>query len=485
MPDYKKSSVPLLLALIGAVYIATLAPGHSWLYGDFSMYIAHARNIALGWPYRATGYIYNASNPYIGPQNYPPGFPLALAPVYKFFGLNLVAFKAENVLFLLAALFCVYRLARRGLGESGALAVMLFTALNPWFMGFRNFIYADWLSMFFMLAALLAADDGLVSRRQGIAAGLLAFAAYAVRPVGVCALAAIIAGELYAKRKPARPLLFACVAFAGSCIAQALWLHPDFSAYGLMISHDNVGHRAVWYMGLIVKLLKPFFEFFYFNESRYDFAFTASLPLGAMCLALCGVYYNARLRSRAINALDFFVPLYALSMVAAYDWQRNFFPIAPLYLYQAAMGWKILADRDKEPSSRLPAVFVCSTLLAVYAFSYIHYYRPMDPQLNVENTDSRLMFDAVKKNTRTQDIIICRKPRIMALYTLRRSAVYPISGPEKEYMDYFKSLGARYLVIGRIFEGDTTVMLPMIRDNPSDFRLVYENPGFRVFEIRY
>ena len=69
-------------ALIGLFYLATIRPGHAWG-DDFAQYIHHARNLATGVPYAATGYIYNPYNPTIGPRTYPPGFPLLLAPVVK------------------------------------------------------------------------------------------------------------------------------------------------------------------------------------------------------------------------------------------------------------------------------------------------------------------------------------------------------------------------------------------------------------------
>src|SRR5438876_9591837 len=75
-------------ALIGLFYLATIRPGHAWG-DDFAQYIHHARNLATGVPYAATGYIYNPYNPTTGPRTYPPGLPLLLAPVVKLTALEL------------------------------------------------------------------------------------------------------------------------------------------------------------------------------------------------------------------------------------------------------------------------------------------------------------------------------------------------------------------------------------------------------------
>ena len=479
-----RRALALLLLLVAAVYMCTLSRGHLWGYGDFSLYIAHARNIAMGWPYSLTGYIYNPLNPYIGPATYPPGFPLALAPVYKLFGLNLIAFKMENVLFLLAALVCVYKIARRGLDESGALAVTALTAFNPWFLDFRNFVYADWLSMLLILLSLLTAGEGLKSRRQGALSGFISWLAYAVRPVGVMALGAVVARELVSARKVSRELLYAVACFALPCLLQYLLMPPMLSVYLVTARSSMVSQEAYHYPLLALKVIKPFFEFFYYDYFHAGFACLLALPLGLFALFLCSVHYRRQYALGRLDALDWFVVLYPLSFLVAYDWQRNFFPVAPLYLYQSFRGAEWLGEKLSPARSRLPAgVFALFVALA-YCVANQHDCRSSEREFNVVNSESSRLFSMIRANTAKSDVIICRKPRIMALYALRKSAIYPVSGTEDYFLEYFKAINARYVIAGKMFEPDRLVLLPVLRDT-GHFILVYQSENFRVFKIKY
>jgi len=67
--------VVVVIAVVAAVHVAVLRSGHDWG-DDFAMYCLHARNLAEGRAYAATGYIYNPSYPQVGPPTYPPIAPL-------------------------------------------------------------------------------------------------------------------------------------------------------------------------------------------------------------------------------------------------------------------------------------------------------------------------------------------------------------------------------------------------------------------------
>ncbi|MCI0591350.1 MAG: hypothetical protein L0Y67_07095 [Gammaproteobacteria bacterium] len=102
----RRARIGLLLVLlaVGAFFLATVRSGHNWG-DDFGLYIMHAKNIAEGLGYHQTGYIYNPYRPIIGPQSIPPVFPTLLAPVYKFWGVNLKAMKVELILIFILSLF--------------------------------------------------------------------------------------------------------------------------------------------------------------------------------------------------------------------------------------------------------------------------------------------------------------------------------------------------------------------------------------------
>jgi len=102
-----------LLLIVAAFHMVTVRQGHIW--GDFAMYVHHAKNIVEGKPYTATGYLFDPSIS-VSPRMYPPVFPLFLAPVIRLFGMNLLPMKIEQVIFFVLLLAVVSLYWRRDLG---------------------------------------------------------------------------------------------------------------------------------------------------------------------------------------------------------------------------------------------------------------------------------------------------------------------------------------------------------------------------------
>src|SRR2546426_4346019 len=98
-----------IIVLVCAFYLLTVRAGQPWG-DDFAMYILEARNLAERAPLSETGYIYNPSNPSVGPKLYPPVFPVLLVPGYLIGGLNnLTPMKVEIVVFFVAILVVLWR----------------------------------------------------------------------------------------------------------------------------------------------------------------------------------------------------------------------------------------------------------------------------------------------------------------------------------------------------------------------------------------
>ena len=132
----------VLLGAISLVHGYFLRPGHPWG-DDFALYLMHARNLAEGRPYAATGYIYNPHYPQLGPPAYPPGTPVLLAPVWRLWGLNWTALKAVMIICLLIwlSLTAWYFRPWMPLAVRGFLVALL--GLNHFFLDQSNTIGSD------------------------------------------------------------------------------------------------------------------------------------------------------------------------------------------------------------------------------------------------------------------------------------------------------------------------------------------------------
>ncbi|MGH7226552.1 MAG: hypothetical protein ACRELF_25320, partial [Gemmataceae bacterium] len=163
------------IGILGGIHLATLRDGQEWG-DDFSLYVAHARNIAEGRPYADTGYVYNPANPVLSPRAYPPIFPLLLVPVYLLFGLNLWAMKAFVVLIFTVFLGVLAAFLRRRLPLSHVLGCLTLFALNPYVWQHKDRLLSETPFLLFAYLALMTAETAgqQASRRRALLWGLLA-----------------------------------------------------------------------------------------------------------------------------------------------------------------------------------------------------------------------------------------------------------------------------------------------------------------------
>ena len=203
------ASLAIVLLLVGTVYFSTIRPGHDWG-DDFSMYIIHARNIALRQPYTQTGYLLDPEiTLQAWPASYPPVFPLLLAPVYRAFGLNYLALKILVQAILLLSLCPYYVLARlRGLSPLASSLVVGAFGLSALMLQVKESILAEGPYMLVAGAALVAMVvayerrwDETKPARSAMVIVCLTLLAYGTRTVGLTLVIAFGAYELWRARR--------------------------------------------------------------------------------------------------------------------------------------------------------------------------------------------------------------------------------------------------------------------------------------------
>jgi hypothetical protein len=144
----------VLLGAIGLVHGYFQRPGHPWG-DDFAQYLMHARNLAEGRPYAATGYIYNPHYPQIGPPAYPPGTPVLLAPVWRLWGLNWTALKIVMIICLLIGLAGTAWYFRPWMPLPVRALLVALLGLNHFFLDQTNAIGSDLPFLMWLYLALV------------------------------------------------------------------------------------------------------------------------------------------------------------------------------------------------------------------------------------------------------------------------------------------------------------------------------------------
>ncbi len=477
-----KLAMLALAALVCAFYLSTLRPGQVWM-DDYAQYVLHAANIADGKPYKLPGYIFNPDYQYTGPATYPPVFPLLLAPVYKIYGFDLQAMKAETVLFFSAFLCVLFLLFREGLPGAAPLIIAGLVGLNPVFWKFKDYLYSEYPFLFFSFAALYvygraraAEDSGGAWRRPAFAAGLLACLAYGTRTAGALLLPAFILADLLSGRGISKTFIFVLITAAVPAAAQNIFVHSD----AVYLQQARAWFKDTSFFTVVYNNLRDYpGRFAMLFENGYERTAAWELLAAIFALSVAGIAALKR-KTGLIETYTAINILFILACPAADGLRYGFMLVPPLFYY-AFLGWNACAVKAGR-AARYGGPALLLLTLASYGgvYSKANYGSFKE---GTEKSETKQLFEYVSDHTLPGNIIIFRKPRTLLLYTGRASSMYQLGGGDDKLLAYFKKLGAGYLITGSVFPEDVSFLQPFVGRNAKFFRQLYANPDFRVYQI--
>ncbi|MGE0104504.1 MAG: hypothetical protein AB7H86_20160 [Blastocatellales bacterium] len=467
----------VMLCGIFFIYIATFRAGHDWG-DDFAMYIMHSRNIVNGVSYGDTGFILNPMR-VVGPQTYPPIFPLLLAPVYYFMGLDLTAMKMLIVLMFLATLAMAFICFRDGLPAKHRLVMIGLIGLNPLFWSFKDHIVSDIPFAFFVFLSLCVIHTSYRKKERwpreilfGMIIALTIYLAYGTRSVGLVLIPCLVAYDLLRNRRPSLKGVTG-VAFALAAIyVQNATSHND-GGYGPQIAIKT--KHVISHAWIYLKILT------YYLENGYSKILKLAIFGLVSCLALVGYFYRLR---KEITCFEIFPALYLIPFLVLpiLPIERYIAVLVPIYFFYALVGLRAIPAKSEMARYALPAFVI--VVLGTYALRYTTIeYGPFRD--GVEAPGSIEMFDYVRKNTRPDDVFLFRKPRALALYTNRHSSSWDPGISDEEQWEYIKKIDATYLVLG--LEGldheDYVYLKGFINRNEERLERRFDNKEFSVYRI--
>jgi hypothetical protein len=475
------------IAVLGGIHLATLRAGHEWG-DDFSLYVAHARNLAEGRPYADTGYVYNPQNAVVSPRSYPPIFPLLLAPVYHFFGLDLTIMKAFEVLLFMVVLGVLAVVFRQRLPLPYALVCLVLFALNPYVWQHKDRLLSETPFMLFAYLALLLAEKGLEadgSRRRslawGLLAGLVAYLAFGTRTVGVVLIPTILGLELLRRRRLGMASLAILAAFAAGVGVQKALLPSDGSISYL----DQLVFDPWRFARIGLSLVKAMGGFV---ENGYSSVADALLYGCLLVLAVRG--YVARLR-RQITVYELFTACNFMLLTvwpAAESDRRFLLPILPLFFLYVGEGLcrcqSTILRRAEQPAA---AVLTLAVLV-----SYLGCYTRLDlgpVRDGVSTPEAAALFGWIQNKTDRDAIFLFQKPKALALYTRRSALAHHKPADDAHLWRFLRSTGVTYVIVCpssscTVFQSSRRMLEPFIERHSDSFEEVYANPGFRVYRLR-
>lgn len=472
----QKIYILALLLAVGIFHAATVRQGHIWS-DDFAMYVHHAQNIVEGRPYADTGYLYNPSIPVYGPRFYPPVFPFLLAPVYRIFGLNLIPMKLEQVLFLLLALIAVYAYWKRDLGLGYTLALIAILGFDPEFWVAKDNVLSDIPFLFFFyLTALLvrnASRDSVGWRRWSAVIGVATYLAIATRAAGIALLVGLVIYDVIRLRRITRATTVSVLVCVALLMLQRHILDVGNSGYLLQApTLGTIARNAAAYTRVLAS--------FWVGSSPNSFSYVV---LGlVITLALAGLTVEPKSGFTFVEAV--LVPYLAIIILWPFPaGVRMVFPVVPWIGYLAIYGFEKVARKLPPRYSAAAA----PTLVLLIAICYVQSYRKFSFGPILQTTglaEFNQVCEIVRVRTMPQDAIIYFRARALSLYTGRPASSYNYLGNDAELWGWAGHIDAKYLITTDNFDAEGGFLLRFAQRNAQNLDLVYENAGFRLYQIR-
>jgi hypothetical protein len=489
----------LILFGVGVFQTATIRSSHPWG-DDFAMYVRHAENLAKGIPYADTGYILNPYNPNVGPITYPPLYPLVLVPVYKLFGFSLELMKFENVLFLLGSLIVFWWLFRSRLSPPYWATLLAVVGLNPFIWEFVNRVLPETLFLLLIGLAFVYIERSYRLLRQGhyrlvypLLAGFLLFLPYASRSVGILLPLAFGLYDVVSSRRVTRFAVLATLVFGLLFVVENKFIHSDVGYTYLLdkrsLSADgdepeSAGQVMTHQFGVTVDyaltVVRSLAEF-------VDNGYSSVVRRGVLVLvgvaALWGFLVRVR---RGFSLFEAFTIVYIGFFVfgPVPGGARYMIPFAPLFFFYCYAGLENIDSARASPSRKYGLALVSLLVFGSYIAGFSTKPFETYPE-GAEDPDAVGLYGFIRENTTPDDVFLCERPRMLALYTERRAVAYhapdfKAAQNDPSLWNFYERTGVDYIIAG---PSDDEYYQSFLDRRTGVYEQVFANEKFRVLRI--
>ena len=408
---------------------------------------------------------------------YPPVFPLLLAPVVRFFGLNLIPMKFEQVIFFVLALVVICRYWQRELGGKYTLALAAILGLSPQFWAAKDNVLSDLpFLLFFYVAAVLvqrAPRDGPTQWRWAIMIGIALYLAIGTRTAGIALPAGLVLYDLLKYRMITRITVVALSTCVALLLLQGCFVGSEFGSY------NGTYHATLGTVGAHLISYPRTLAGFWVASTQTTFSF---FLLGVVSLlTLAGLFYPYKRGWTIVEA--FLVPYAAIVILWPFSpGIRLVFPVIPWIVFLALTGLRGLTEKF---APRQVSTAVCAFVLLI-SVPFVTAYCHTDFGLIRQNTglpEFNQLCQAVRERTTSQDVLIYFRARALALYTSRTASAYNHQGTDEELWQYARNVHATYLITTNAFDEDHGFLARYAETHSSSLELAYQNATFNLYRI--
>lgn len=459
------------LVLLGAFYLTHLREGHVWG-DDFAMYIAQAKNIALGRPLADTGYIFDPHSPGLGPSAYPPAFPLLLSPVYRIWGLDLSMMKTEIVLIFLVALFFAFELISIHLTHAYSAVLVGVLGCSPYFYEAKDSVTSDLPFLCFVMLSLLVLskceNQGWKSLPLALCASTCIYLSFATRTAGVSLLPCLV---------------LALFQLRGTSVRNAAI--SALSAMTLMTIHSAVfGGNGSYLVQLHISLYSICHNVIVYGWNLYRYVLGIRNPVvgGAFLLFLgvlgsTGIVYRLRIR---VSCLEVFTAAYSLVILlwTSENDLRLVVPLLPMWILYIGVILRQLRFTYKREA--------CGAIIVCLGVSFLTgYSRISDGPIRQGLGDPSFLrtCEYIRSSTPKESVLVFSKPRLLALLTERKASTYDTPHDDWKLWEDFTNIRAHYVLVNRQFSEDREYLEPLILRNAFHAHEIFAEAEYHLYEL--
>jgi len=349
----------------------------------------------------------------------------------------------------------------------------------------KPFLVFFFLTIYLLQRAYRGAPERRPTLRGSVLVGLSLFAAAATRNTGLALFPVALTLDFFYFRRFTR---FALLSVLIGAVPSAM-LSMVLRTGGGYLAYYNFSPG--WLIRSAYLFSKNSETLWWGLTPRWP-GYLAALAAGLVCL--WGLYVRLRQGPGAIEFATFWYLAIVLPYFAPQYWPY-FVPVLPIYLAYILVG---IRDFQKRVSSIAIARSVIAAPIVAIALLYAMAYARTDwgaYHEGISDPQFLSVCNFIRSHTQTSDVILFRKPRLLALLTERRASVYPIhddrvSDPS-ELWGYASKLGAKYIIADDAAAGlddpdafngsrSLALFLEVYRDRTN---LAYQVDHFRVYRL--
>ena len=468
--------------------------GHSWGGDDYALYIKEAENISKGIPFYKTGFVFYDRNICFSPPQYPPGFPLLLAPIVKIWGLSILPMCYFNTVLLVALILTVFAWLRKQMGDLSAICISLLIGYSGIMIDIKQSVWSDLPCLLFVMLYLLYRRAAVFKPLRILLLMALATMAVMIRTQAILLIGAEVllllsnAGMALYKRQPLNKSILLPGAYiiigvtALHFVVNRFIFYTPTSAGGFYLNYlKEVAHTGIptLFRNNVNFLIQTINGFFYYEtDNGFRTALVTMMQSAGLSFTLIGFVVSVR---KGIKIEDiFFCLMIGLMLYYPIHDSRYFLPaIAIVYYYCYLALQKILPALSSVSTRKTGVAITLACLLTGLRYMKSTTNPPVG---YVPATKDFQAFRYIQTHVNDSDIILFSRPRFLTLYTNKKSMVQAWLLPLEENHKIFDSMHVKYALTVKGLADDFNNHYLSEVQHPIDSVVIAE--GYTLYRLR-